>query len=66
MLHDITTYYSEENENKAEQDLGVVGCCDFELCGLPIIEGEEYIHNGKIYCSKYHKDEQIQIEKDGE
>jgi len=67
MLTDITEYYTEEQQQASEEPRNrYIGICDFELCGLPILEGEELINDGKIYCSKYHKDEQILYEKECE
>jgi hypothetical protein len=62
MLPDITDqeppdYGYHRKHNEIEQ--GIVGICDFELCGLPVFEGHEfYLDNKKIFCCKWHMEEQ--------
>jgi len=74
-LADITEYYSNKTDEiphnqykrKFEVEEMSVGVCEFELCNLPIFESNGIYTDGKkVFCCKWHMDEQKLWEEENE
>lgn len=54
---ELPDYGYKRKRNEMEEI--IIGVCEFELCGLPIVGGSEvYLDNRKIFCCRWHMDEQ--------